>query len=116
MYRKNYLGPVYGDTMLSCEHQHAPGESAHLLNLFVSEQMKPATSQSHHKMMLHTLKPHRHKQEKRPKRNKLTWIRVFTRLDKHTLEVSFVVEIFELLDLSYTLSIILVMFYFSVWF
>lgn len=64
--------------------------------------------------MLHTLKPHRHKQEqsgkKRPKPNKLTWIRVFTCLDRHTLEVSFVVEIFELLDLSYTLSIILMMF------
>lgn len=41
--------------------------------------------------MLHTLKPHRHKQEqsgkKRPKRNKLTWIRVFTCLDKHTLRL-----------------------------
>lgn len=64
--------------------------------------MKNATLQNRDWIMLNTLKPHRHKQEqlekKRPKWNKLTWTWMFTRLDKQTPEVSFVLEMFELLD------------------
>lgn len=53
IYNKNYLGSVY-DAQLWSLHQHTPGVCTHLLNLFVSEQMKPATLQSPDWIMLHT--------------------------------------------------------------
>lgn len=74
-------------------HRHTPGERAHLLNLSISEQMKPATLQSHDWIRLHTLKPDRHKEgqrEERPQQNKLTWTWMLTRLDKQNPRVSFV--------------------------